>query len=38
MTFDELATMDGIHCIVQIRGVRPFSQKNMIWISIQITS
>ena len=24
MSFDELATMDGNHCIVQIRGVRPF--------------
>ncbi|WP_029232936.1 VirD4-like conjugal transfer protein, CD1115 family [Butyrivibrio sp. VCB2006] len=24
MSFDELATMDGDHCIVQVRGVRPF--------------
>ena len=24
MSFDELATMDGNHCIVQISGVRPF--------------
>lgn len=24
MSFDELATMDGNNCIVQIRGVRPF--------------
>ncbi len=24
MSMDELATMDGNHCIVQVRGVRPF--------------
>jgi type IV secretion system protein VirD4 len=29
MSMDELAVMDGSKCIVQVRGVRPFSQINM---------
>ncbi|EKC53147.1 TraG family protein, partial [human gut metagenome] len=29
MTQDEIAVMDGGKCILQLRGVRPFSQRQV---------
>jgi len=38
MTIDELTTMDGNRCILQIRDLRTFSRPNMIYSSTLISS
>lgn len=36
MSQDEIAVMDGGKCILQVRGVRPFSQINTIFANIKL--
>ena len=38
MSQDEIAVMDGGKCIMQLRGVRPFFQINMILQSMSSTN